>query len=86
MAISIRWAISAIDIASATIERSIKKPAPTRPSLLSRRTKFTVAITARARIKIVHATALCCYGQRNQDRDLMNLRHLSAEVPVARHS
>jgi hypothetical protein len=42
-AISIRWATSATDIASATIETSIQKPAPARPSLLSWRTKFTVA-------------------------------------------
>jgi len=57
-AISIRCAANANDIANITMARSIQKPTPTRPSLLSWRTKFTVAPKASAWIKIVHRTAL----------------------------
>jgi hypothetical protein len=45
-------------MATATIATSIQKLALARPSLLSRRTTFTVALKASAWTMIVHAMAL----------------------------
>src|SRR5215468_5327424 len=84
-AISIRCATNANDTASATIARSIKAPAPARPSLLSWRTKFTVAAKASAWTKIVHATAPANH-QWIQDRELMILRHLSTTSIPSHHT
>ncbi len=57
-AMSTRCAASANDIASVTIPTSFQKLTPARPSLLSWRTKLTVAITASACMKIVQAIGI----------------------------
>lgn len=53
--ISARWATTANEIATAAMATSVQKPAPAWPSRRSRRTLKTVAPTASAWIRIVHA-------------------------------
>src|ERR1700750_1450381 len=56
-ATSIRCAANANDMTSTTIARSIKYLMPARPSLVSRRKKFTVAPKAKEWMKMVQRTA-----------------------------